>query len=218
MYQNMFAADKLDKPYCPTIKPCWIPQISNFIPKNNSVMSTCTKVEDYDCMLAIFARIKLAVSPKCEEHCEESTYRVSKSQTPIPLTMLVRIMLNKISVVANQIALSATLLFTKPWHHSNRTLLCKRYHINIYWVWGIFSDLNYKDHDFPTKNWFLQMIFQYPTFSFMMWQRWWDQLEDHWVYFLASHVCKWVIGSSIEWENHDWDESRFQEHWQKNVG
>ena len=132
MYQNMFAADKLDKPYCPTIKPCWIPQISNFIPKNNSVMSTCTKVEDYDCMLAIFARIKLAVSPKCEEHCEESTYRVSKSQTPIPLTMLVRIMLNKISVVANQLALSATLLFTKPWHHSNRTLLCKRYHINIY--------------------------------------------------------------------------------------
>ena len=90
MYQNMFEADKLERPYCPTIKPCWIPQISNFIPENSSGMNTCTKVEDYDCMIHVFGRIKLGVSTKCEEHCEESTYRVSKSQTPMPETSLVR--------------------------------------------------------------------------------------------------------------------------------
>ena len=92
MYQNMFEADKLERPYCPTIKPCWIPQISNFIPENSNGMNTCTKVEDYDCMIHVFGRIKLAVSTKCEEHCEETTYRVSKSQTPIPETSQVRLM------------------------------------------------------------------------------------------------------------------------------
>ena len=94
MYKNMFAAEKLrkssQKNCLTTTEPCWIPQISNFIPHNNSGINTCYKIEDYDCMITIFKKIRLSVSTKCEKHCVETTYRVSKSQTPIPGAMLVR--------------------------------------------------------------------------------------------------------------------------------
>ena len=94
MYQNMFAADKLqttNQKSCRTIKePCWIPHVSNFIPKNDTQLNTCSKVEDYDCMLKIFQMIRLSVSAKCVKHCEKSMYKVSKSQTPIPESTIVR--------------------------------------------------------------------------------------------------------------------------------
>ena len=92
MYKGMYMADKLqtEQGSCITTKkPCWIPQIINFIPKNIE-MDMCTEIEDYDCMIHIFMKIKFSGLPICEKHCEENTYKVSKSQTPIPESILVR--------------------------------------------------------------------------------------------------------------------------------
>ena len=59
----------------------------------------------------------------------------------------------------------------------------------IGYVLGLFP--TYVDNLFSKYN---------PTFSFMMWELLWDQLEAHWDYFWASHVCKLESGSFIVWE------------------
>ena len=57
MYRDMFAADALRKEpgrqnTCATTEsPCWIPNVSNFIPKNDTEMNACSNLADYECML-----------------------------------------------------------------------------------------------------------------------------------------------------------------------
>ena len=116
----MFAAEKVHPSCLTTKEPCWMPQISNFFPKNSSGMDICSTVEDYDCMSQIFKMIKASVSTNCTKHCEESTYRVSKSQTPIPESGIVR---NHKTYVSESVVLSKNLLIFQSYMEGRTTAI-----------------------------------------------------------------------------------------------